>query len=187
MSDVSGAMTEDPYGEPGSDAGDTSISATTPPGSNVVLHDDGSATIMPSQDEKPPQAGDHFENLAEVLDPSRLNEIARDFIEAVDIDIEARKQRDKQYAIGMRRTGLGDDAPGGATLTNGSGAPPVLRPICGDPPRAGTRHQPHRNCSRLRHIRNAAWPDPSDTSTRENDRADQSRACGKSKGFPQDF
>ena len=44
----------------------------------------------------------------------------------INRDKEARQKRDKQYEEGLRRTGLGDDAPGGAQF---SGANKVVHPM----------------------------------------------------------
>ena len=41
-------------------------------------------------------------------------EWASELVELVEKDTQARKKRDQQYEEGLRRTGLGDDAPGGA-------------------------------------------------------------------------
>jgi hypothetical protein len=47
-------------------------------------------------------------------------------VEKIGNDKEAREKRDKQYEEGLRRTGLGDDAPGGAQFT---GANKVVHPM----------------------------------------------------------
>ena len=64
-------------------------------------------------------------NLAETLDTFTLNSIATSLLELIEKDEEARKERDKQQEEGIRRTGLGDDAPGGATF---DGASKVVHP-----------------------------------------------------------
>ena len=64
-------------------------------------------------------------NLAETLDTFTLNTIATSLLELIEKDEEARKERDKQQEEGIRRTGLGDDAPGGATF---DGASKVVHP-----------------------------------------------------------
>jgi hypothetical protein len=55
-----------------------------------------------------------------------LVEATTDLLEKIDKDKEARSKRDKQYEEGLRRTGLGDDAPGGAQFT---GANKVVHPM----------------------------------------------------------
>ena len=67
-----------------------------------------------------------FENLAEVIPDSELKKIADSFIEKIDRDKQARENRDKQYEEGLRRTGLGNDAPGGASFP---GASKAVHPI----------------------------------------------------------
>jgi hypothetical protein len=44
----------------------------------------------------------------------------------IEKDKQAREQRDKQYEEGIRRTGLGHDAPGGASF---NGASKVVHPV----------------------------------------------------------
>jgi len=65
-------------------------------------------------------------NLAETLDEFQLNEIATSLLDLIEKDKEARTERDKQQEEGIRRTGLGDDAPGGATF---DGASKVVHPV----------------------------------------------------------
>jgi len=92
----------------------------------VVELDDGSV-IINFQDKKGPLKDPEFyENLAETLDEGFLDTLASDYLDLIDEDKEARKERDKQYEEGLRRTGLGKDAPGGATF---DGASKVVHPI----------------------------------------------------------
>src|SRR5262245_50195397 len=121
MSLVDPSSTHDPYAQPGKADGDMRLPVAKPAGAGVTLNEDGTATFdMGYPEGGPPGMGGHFENLAETLDRRRLDEIARDLLDAIDIDKEARKKRDDQYEEGMRRTGLGDDAPGGATFPGAS-------------------------------------------------------------------
>lgn len=86
---------------------------------------DGSAIVdLPEEDEAAP-AG-FYDNLAESIDRFTLNTASSDLIELLEKDKEARKKRDEQYEEGLRRTGLGDDAPGGATF---DGASTVVHPL----------------------------------------------------------
>jgi len=86
--------------------------------------DDGSAIVeIP---EETASESDFYSNLAEELDFFTLNSIATDYLELIEKDKEARKKRDEQYAEGIRRTGLGDDAPGGAQF---DGASRVVHPV----------------------------------------------------------
>jgi hypothetical protein len=52
--------------------------------------------------------------------------LASKFLDLISKDKEARKKRDEQYEEGIRRTGLGDDAPGGAQF---NGASKVVHPM----------------------------------------------------------
>ena len=76
----------------------------------------------------PMDSKDFYENLADsdVMHPGDLSRMALRYIELAEKDKEARKQRDKQYEEGIRRTGLGNDAPGGA---NFNGASKVVHPV----------------------------------------------------------
>ena len=90
-----------------------------PDGSAVVTMEDGFKG--PSEDE------DFYSNLADVdIDTRELDTIALRYIELLEKDKTAREQRDKQYEEGIRRTGMGHDAPGGA---NFMGASKVVHPV----------------------------------------------------------
>lgn len=117
---------EDPFAQPGSDAGQSVLQTSTPLGSDLMIDDSGNVDVMLPSGPPTPQQQDHFANLAESLDPTRLSEIATDLIDAIEIDKQARAKRDKQYEEGLRRTGLGEDAPGGATFP---GASRVVHPM----------------------------------------------------------
>lgn len=128
MSDVYGAEdVNDPYAQPGKAEGVSRIDAAMPPGSDVIINDDGTVEIVMDEQGPPPvEESDHFANLAEVLDENRLTQIAKDLVDAIKVDKESREKRDKQYEEGLRRTGLGDDAPGGASFP---GASKVVHPV----------------------------------------------------------
>ena len=87
-------------------------------GSAVVHLDDGFKG--PSEDE------DFYSNLAETVNIFDLGKITMRYLDLIDKDRQAREKRDKQYEEGIRRTGLGDDAPGGA---NFMGASKVVHPV----------------------------------------------------------
>ncbi|MBU3734892.1 MAG: hypothetical protein FGM60_04710 [Candidatus Planktophila sp.] len=76
----------------------------------------------------PMDSEDFYENLADSdkFDVFEISGLALRYITLVEKDKEARKQRDKQYEEGIRRTGLGNDAPGGA---NFQGASKVVHPV----------------------------------------------------------
>ena len=67
-----------------------------------------------------------FANMAISLNEQEMSDLAMDIIDAVQRDKEARSMRDKQYEEGLKRTGLGNDAPGGAQF---QGASKVVHPI----------------------------------------------------------
>jgi hypothetical protein len=88
--------------------------------------DDGSALVHLDEYKGPTEDEDFYSNLAETLDLYNLDGIAMRYLDLIDKDKEAREKRDKQYEEGIRRTGLGDDAPGGA---NFMGASKVVHPV----------------------------------------------------------
>lgn len=90
----------------------------------LIEQEDGSVIVPDEEDQDAPQQFD--DNLAEQLSTSYLQLIADDLLEQIENDKEARSKRDKQYEEGLRRTGLGDDAPGGAQF---SGASKVVHPV----------------------------------------------------------
>lgn len=69
---------------------------------------------------------EHFANIVDDLDQRALDVIVNDLLDKIGRDKDARKKRDEQYEEGIRRTGLGDDAPGGAQFT---GANKVVHPM----------------------------------------------------------
>ena len=102
------------------------------PTDNLVENADGSVDIPDSELEMPQSEG-FLENLAEVLSFSELNGLANTYIDLIDNDKKAREKRDKQYEDGLRRTGLGDDAPGGASFEGSSKVVhPLLAEACVD-------------------------------------------------------
>jgi hypothetical protein len=76
----------------------------------------------------PMEDQDFYANLADgdVIDSLELGSMALRYLELIEKDKEARKQRDKQYEEGIKRTGMGNDAPGGA---NFQGASKVVHPV----------------------------------------------------------
>jgi hypothetical protein len=87
---------------------------------------DGSAVVtMGSEFKGPNENEDFYGNLADTLDVGDLDGIGLRYLGLIEKDKEARKERDKQYEDGLRRTGLGNDAPGGA---NFNGASKVVHP-----------------------------------------------------------
>lgn len=94
--------------------------------SEVRDTEDGGAIIRFENEEENRRNLAHFENIVEEVDQALLKEAVNDLLEKIDRDKEAREKRDKLYEEGLRRTGLGDDAPGGAQFT---GANKVVHPM----------------------------------------------------------
>ena len=94
--------------------------------SEVIELEDGSVIVNYQPTEGPRKNPEFYENLAEVFDSSILQALSVEYLDFIDVDKEARTERDKQYEEGLRRTGLGKDAPGGATF---DGASKVVHPI----------------------------------------------------------
>ena len=84
---------------------------------------DGSAIV--ELDDGPEFNPDFYDNLADTIEASTLSGIAFRYLDLLESDKEARSLRDKQYEEGIRRTGMGSDAPGGATFM---GASKVVHP-----------------------------------------------------------
>lgn len=92
----------------------------------VIELEDGSVVINYQEKQSPRKNPEFYENLAEILDEGTLQNLATEYLDLIDVDKESRSQRDKQYEEGLRRTGLGKDAPGGATF---DGASKVVHPV----------------------------------------------------------
>ena len=88
---------------------------------------DGSAVVNLADFKGPSEDEDFYANLAEEqIGIHELESLALRYIDLIDSDRQARKKRDKQYEEGLRRTGMGDDAPGGAQF---NGASKVVHPM----------------------------------------------------------
>ena len=92
----------------------------------IIEQDDGSVIVNFVPKASPKEAPEFYANLAEEFDEDVLEGLAYEYLDFIDVDQESRKQRDKQYEEGLRRTGLGKDAPGGATF---DGASKVVHPV----------------------------------------------------------
>lgn len=88
---------------------------------DIIENEDGSATVS-EKGKEPREPGEFDENLAEILDNGYLSQLGTKLKDLIDKDVEDRKKRDDQYAEGIRRTGLGNDAPGGAEFEGSSKA-----------------------------------------------------------------
>ena len=95
--------------------------------SDVEELPDGSAIIRLEELKTPSESPDFYENLADSsINSYDLDKIALKYLDLIEKDKEAREDRDKQYEDGLRRTGLGQDAPGGAQF---QGASKVVHPV----------------------------------------------------------
>lgn len=92
----------------------------------VIELEDGSVVVNFQDKQGPTKNPEFYVNLAEELDESVLNGLAQEYLDLIQVDKQSREQRDKQYEEGLRRTGLGKDAPGGATF---DGASKVVHPV----------------------------------------------------------
>jgi len=92
------------------------------PEMNTEEQPDGSAIITMDGPEFNPE---FYDNLAESFTESSLGELSSRFLDFLETDKQSREQRDKQYEEGIKRTGMGNDAPGGATFM---GASKVVHP-----------------------------------------------------------
>jgi hypothetical protein len=70
---------------------------------------------------------EHFANLAESIDPDRLNKVATTLLDLIEKDMDARSDRDERYAEALRLTGLSaqEDVAG----ADFEGASNVIHPI----------------------------------------------------------
>ncbi len=89
------------------------------PQSDTIDNKDGTTTLI-LEDEEPPSSNEWFGNLALTLPESTLDELAQKYLDLIDQDIEARKERDKQQADGIKKSGIGEPAPGGADFEGAS-------------------------------------------------------------------
>jgi len=94
---------------------------------DVIDTPDGGAIVrLDDEDESEARSEVFYANLAEGMPDSELQTLAQTYLDLISKDKEARKKRDEQYEEGLRRTGLGDDAPGGAQF---QGATKVVHPM----------------------------------------------------------
>jgi hypothetical protein len=96
------------------------------PYAEVEEQPDGSAIVRMDEFKGPSEDQDFYANMADELDSWKLDKLAMQYLDLIEKDKEARKERDKQYEEGLKRTGLGHDAPGGAQF---QGASKVVHPM----------------------------------------------------------
>jgi len=94
--------------------------------SEVEDTEDGGAILREKNDADNAEKLEHFANIVDEVDKSELESAVTELLDKLSKDKEAREKRDKLYEEGLRRTGLGDDAPGGAQF---SGANKVVHPM----------------------------------------------------------
>ena len=88
--------------------------------------EDGGAVVRMKNDRDVADKKAHFANIVEEVDQGMLDDAVVELLDKIERDKDARSKRDKLYEEGLRRTGLGDDAPGGAQFT---GANKVVHPM----------------------------------------------------------
>jgi hypothetical protein len=88
--------------------------------------EDGGAVVRMKNDREVADKKAHFANIVDEVDRGFLSDAVVDLLDKIERDKDARQKRDKLYEEGLRRTGLGDDAPGGAQF---SGANKVVHPM----------------------------------------------------------
>jgi hypothetical protein len=93
--------------------------------SDVTEMPDGSAVVN-METSGPEESPDFYSNMAESIDTYDLDNLGLRYVNLLEKDKNAREERDKQYEEGIRRTGMGKDAPGGANFL---GASRVVHPV----------------------------------------------------------
>lgn len=125
---MSDAYLNDPYAAPGRGQRGR-LTDVSPEGYDIEFDENGQAFARgwnePNNDvfNRPQQ---HFENLAELMDLTDLDDICSDLLEAIEEDKDTRSMRDQQYEQGLNRTGMGNNVIGGA---NFPGASRAVHPI----------------------------------------------------------
>ena len=120
-------MGQQPPQPPDGQPGPEEVELPELPEADIEELPDGSAVVkMPVTG--PLENEEFYQNLADAddVDLFDLQKIALKYLDLIQKDKESRKRRDEQYEEGIRRTGMGNDAPGGATFT---GASKVVHPI----------------------------------------------------------
>jgi chaperonin GroES len=119
----------------GIDVGEYLQVGTDPDAIQLIPDENGGAFVeMPGERvEEAPKDDAFYANLAAVIPPAVQTKIVTDLLRRIEEDKEARKKRDEQYEEGIRRTGLGKDAPGGADFEGASRAVhPMMEEACID-------------------------------------------------------
>ena len=125
--DASGNVTQ-------TDDGGAIVTATSDK-SAVTSTDDGGAIVQIESDSKikTEDESDFYDNILADLSQADVSALEMELSQRIEFDLKAREDRDKQYEEGIRRTGLGDDAPGGAKFNGASKAVhPMMTKACID-------------------------------------------------------
>lgn len=95
---------------------------------SVTPTDDGGNIVKVAEDDETDAPGeeDFYRNLAEELPESELKILGDNLYERIQFDKKCREGRDEKYAEGIKRSGLGDEPPGGAAF---SGASEAVHPM----------------------------------------------------------
>jgi len=111
----------------GVDVGEYMSVDTSEDGPEIIDSPDGGAFVVigEAKESNPPDL-EFYANLAETLPEDIMSKLASDLLKKIENDKESRKKRDELYEEGLRRTGLGKDAPGGAEF---DGASKVVHPM----------------------------------------------------------
>lgn len=88
--------------------------------------DGGAVVTMMDQRADEEEVRNFYDNLVDQFDEPTLDTLAGDLLQKLEYDKKARERRIKEYADAIRRTGLGDEAPGGADF---QGASKVVHPL----------------------------------------------------------
>lgn len=91
-----------------------------------IVSEDGQTTTLVLDENEPATDKGWFSNLADTLPESELSALSLKYLDLIEQDIEARKERDDMQAAGLKKAGLGGPAPGGADF---EGASRVTHPV----------------------------------------------------------
>lgn len=125
MADLNSALDEDDAEQYREEKGET-VDLDGPEVDEVEDTEDGGAIIRLKDEADLASTKEHFANIVEEVDQKALAEVVTELLDKIEKDKEAREKRDKLYEEGLRRTGMGDDAPGGAQF---AGATKIVHPM----------------------------------------------------------
>ena len=122
-------LAKDPEDDPSTDAAEDASERSvgiTPDDADTKELPDGGAIIELRDSRDVKKSLEFYSNMADDMPEDELNTLSNKILDLLDKDKIARKKRDEQYEEGLRRTGLGNDAPGGASF---EGASKVVHPL----------------------------------------------------------